>query len=267
MGTKKSKKNRKHDRPCVLLAQTYWSIAIPPQLSSLRAPSDQSGPISSEKEPGRLIPSGFGDMERARALCCPCREGSCCRYLTCAITVQSTKRRTPCILSEEAHSVSACLQRDATLQQAQLKKRQRWNNWPVAARRAHAQSIGQWVAPRHPHRNSRDFVHLSSPPPFSSVLSRFFSLDAAAISISEPPPPCSSSSTSACGMGMGGCDMRQIEKKAAGINHESESNRGTYSSAASEPKQLGATDKQTGGACDVRCNSRASGSEKRKQRA
>lgn len=36
-------------------------------------------------------------------------------------------------------------------------------NWPVATLGGtQAKSIGQWLTPRHPHRSSRDTVHLSS---------------------------------------------------------------------------------------------------------
>ncbi|QYS93004.1 hypothetical protein H0G86_000394 [Trichoderma simmonsii] len=49
-GNEVEQKNKKHDRPCVLLARTYWSIAIPPncrlcarcQIRAAQSPSEKS---------------------------------------------------------------------------------------------------------------------------------------------------------------------------------------------------------------------------------
>lgn len=134
MATKKSKRNKKHDRPCVLLAQTYWSIAIPPNCRLCARCQIKAAQSPSEKSPAVL---SHPTSVTWRSPLLPHTVGSYCR-----IPVRYKARRTsswpPCILSEkDARYLPA--EEDATRilvqQQAQAEEGQHWNNWPVAARR------------------------------------------------------------------------------------------------------------------------------------
>lgn len=133
-GNGEEQKNKKHDRPCVLLAQTYWSIAIPPNCPLCARCQIKAAQCPSEKEPGRLIPSDLGDMEEpfvAHTV------GSYCR-IPVRYKAQRTSSWPPCILSEAATRylpAEADATRILVQQQAQAEEGQHWNNWPVAARR------------------------------------------------------------------------------------------------------------------------------------
>lgn len=103
-GNEEEQKNKKHDRACVLLAQTYWSIAIPPNCRLCARCQIRAAQSPSEKEPGRLIPSDLGDMEEpfvAHTV------GSYCR-MPVRYKAQRTSSWPPLYPIGGGRSVSAC---------------------------------------------------------------------------------------------------------------------------------------------------------------